>query len=128
TNELYFMVVNGLTWTNGTAADCSQQIKLNFLDTFSTVELLDSVTGLAREQVLPVVSTRRQLVLDLNGGAAALFKIADGSPFVGVQKAGPPVIGTQPLSRTNIVGTTATFSVSAFGPDPLTYQWRKNGA
>src|SRR5262249_48342406 len=33
-----------------------------------------------------------------------------------------------PANRTNLVGTTATFSVSAFGPDPLTYQWRKNGA
>ena len=68
------------------------------------------------------------MVLDLNGGDAALFKIADSAPFVGVQKAGPPAIGTQPASRTNLVGTTATFTVSAFGPDPLTYQWRKNGA
>ena len=128
TNELYFMVVNGLTATNGTAADCSQQVKLNFLDTFSTVELLDSATGVAHAQVLPIVSTRRQLTLDLNGGDAALFKIADSAPFVGVQKAGPPVIGTQPTSRTNLTGTTAIFNVSAFGPDPLTYQWRKNGA
>ena len=127
TNELYFMVVNGLTDTNGTAADCSQEIKLNFLNTFSAVELLNPETGLAQAQVLPIVSTRRQLVFDLNGGDAALFKIADGAPFVGVQLTGPPVIVSQPVSRTCVVGTNATFSVTASGLSPLKYQWRFNG-
>ena len=78
------MVVNGLTDLTGTAADCSQQIKLNFLDTFSAVELLDPLKGAVQKRVLPLVSKRRQLVLNLNGGDAALFKIANGSPFVGL--------------------------------------------
>jgi autotransporter-associated beta strand protein len=40
---------------------------------------------------------------------------------------GPPSIITQPQSvRTNI-GTTATLSVFATGPGPLTYQWSKDG-
>ncbi len=128
TNEVYFMVVNGLTATNGTAADCAQEIKLNFLDTFSAVELLDPLTGLAQAQVLPIVSTRRQLVLNLNGGDAALFKIADGAPFVGTQLTGPPLIITQPASRMSLLGTNATFTVVADGAPPLAYQWRKNGA
>src|SRR6185437_1250944 len=34
-----------------------------------------------------------------------------------------PSISTQPQSRTNITGTTATFSVSAGGSPPLSYQW-----
>jgi hypothetical protein len=38
----------------------------------------------------------------------------------------PPVILTQPASRTNDIGTTATFSVSASGSSP-TYRWLKNG-
>ena len=38
----------------------------------------------------------------------------------------PPVITSQPQSRTNTVGTTATFSVTASGGD-LSYQWIKNG-
>jgi hypothetical protein len=39
-----------------------------------------------------------------------------------------PVIVSQPQSRTNTVGTTATFSVAASGTAPLSYQWRRNGA
>ena len=37
-----------------------------------------------------------------------------------------PVITTQPLSQTNIVGTTATFSVEATNALPIFYQWQKN--
>lgn len=36
-----------------------------------------------------------------------------------------PVITAQPMSRTNIAGTVATFSVMASGSGPLSYQWRK---
>ncbi|HEY9172364.1 MAG TPA: PQQ-binding-like beta-propeller repeat protein [Verrucomicrobiae bacterium] len=39
-----------------------------------------------------------------------------------------PAITTQPQSRTNVAGTTATFSVAAIGTAPLSYQWRFNGA
>lgn len=83
-NEIYFMVVNALTSTNGTAADCLQEIKLNFLTSAPTsVVMLDPETGLLQTNTLPVVSSKRQLVLDLNGGDAALFKFNDGAPFVG---------------------------------------------
>ena len=37
----------------------------------------------------------------------------------------PPAITNQPVSRTNLVGSTATFTVTA-GPPPLSYQWRFN--
>jgi hypothetical protein len=40
--------------------------------------------------------------------------------------AGPPAITSQPVSRTNIVGTTAGFSVTAGGTQPLSYQWSCN--
>lgn len=40
----------------------------------------------------------------------------------------PPAITSQPTSQTVSVGQTATFSVTATGTAPLTYQWRKNGA
>jgi uncharacterized delta-60 repeat protein len=40
----------------------------------------------------------------------------------------PPAISVQPQSRTNTVGTTATFTVTAAGNAPLNYQWLKNSA
>jgi uncharacterized repeat protein (TIGR03803 family) len=39
----------------------------------------------------------------------------------------PSGIISQPASRTNNVGTTANFAVSATGTQPFSYQWRKNG-
>ena len=39
----------------------------------------------------------------------------------------PPSITTQPVSQTVTAGQTATFSVTAAGTAPFSYQWRKNG-
>src|SRR5579864_9491340 len=38
-----------------------------------------------------------------------------------------PVITAQPANQTVAVGQTATFSVTATGMAPLSYQWQKNG-
>ena len=39
-----------------------------------------------------------------------------------------PTITAQPQSVTAPVGTSATFSVTATGQAPLSYQWRINGS
>jgi len=39
----------------------------------------------------------------------------------------PPVITAQPQSLTNVTGTTASFSASATGSAPVSYQWQFNG-
>src|SRR5260221_15351 len=39
-----------------------------------------------------------------------------------------PPITAQPVSQSVIAGQTATFSVTATGTAPLSYQWRRNGA
>lgn len=39
-----------------------------------------------------------------------------------------PTIATQPASQTVNTGVSATFSVTASGTAPLSYQWRKDGA
>jgi hypothetical protein len=97
-NEVYMMVVNGLTSTNSTAASCLQTIKLNFetgTSSISSVDMLNLETGAINTSNMPVISgsgssTKRQLVLSLNGGDAAFFKFSDGAPFVGhVQPAAP---------------------------------------
>jgi len=41
--------------------------------------------------------------------------------------AAPPVIGTQPASSTEVLGTSASFTVAATGSGTLAYQWQKNG-
>jgi hypothetical protein len=38
-----------------------------------------------------------------------------------------PLIAAQPVSQTVTAGQTASFSVTATGTAPLTYQWKKNG-
>src|SRR5260221_1473237 len=38
-----------------------------------------------------------------------------------------PTITTQPASQTVTAGQTATFTVTASGTAPLSYQWQKNG-
>ena len=43
--------------------------------------------------------------------------------FSVVDVSAPPVIVTQPVSASSVGGGTATFSVSATGPSPLSYQW-----
>src|SRR5207237_182339 len=40
----------------------------------------------------------------------------------------PPSITGQPQSRTNISGTIASFTVTAAGTTPCSYQWRFNGS
>jgi hypothetical protein len=44
-----------------------------------------------------------------------------------VSFSGPPIITSQPASSTNIVGTTATFTVAAAGSISFDYQWSENG-
>src|SRR5262249_31405886 len=49
------------------------------------------------------------------GGGGVIFRLAR-----------PPEILKQPSSRTNDIGTLATFNVSAIGSQLLEYQWLKN--
>jgi hypothetical protein len=94
------MVVNGLTDPTGSAADCRQEIKLNFAFPagLTSVVMLDPATGYLQTNALPIVSTRRQLVLNLDGGDAALFKVDNGAPFVGFMPPQPARLG---ISSTN---------------------------
>jgi hypothetical protein len=40
----------------------------------------------------------------------------------------PPALSVQPASLTNVVGTTASFNVTATGTAPLYYQWLREGS
>jgi hypothetical protein len=45
-----------------------------------------------------------------------------------VQDQSPPVVLTQPQSQTNLIGSTATFSVAATACTPIAFQWYFNNA
>ena len=47
--------------------------------------------------------------------------------MTGTGAAVAPAITSQPSSQSVLIGQTATFSVTASGTAPLSYQWRKNG-
>jgi hypothetical protein len=90
TDERYLMIVNGFTGPDGTAADYRQHLTFNF--NFSSapagfnktmLERLDENTGQVVDVPLSFVSgSTYRLTLDLDGGMGALFKFADGAPFV----------------------------------------------
>ena len=131
TNEVYMMVVNGLSDPTGSAADCLQEITLNFAASLpgGTLDMMNPLTGLIETWQLPLVNGFRQLRLNMNGGDAALFKFSDGAPFVGTAFTNSPLlIQAQPQSHTNAPGTDTTFSVVTSGTGPITYQWQLNGA
>jgi hypothetical protein len=56
---------------------------------------------------------------------AALPTELTGSAVVSVNT--PPTITASPQSQSVVAGATVTFTVSATGTAPLTYQWSKNG-
>jgi hypothetical protein len=69
------------------------------------------------------------------GGEAGTYQLVVNNPSVSGVVTGAmtltvldPFISTQPLNRTNIEGTVATFTVSAGGAPTLSYQWQRDGA
>ena len=65
--------------------------------------------------------------------ALTLFACGGGDSTPAVTTPPPPAaqapaIATQPADQAIVAGQTATFTVSATGTSPLTYQWQKGGA
>ncbi len=92
--ETYFLVMNGLTDANGSAADCRQQITMqwDFLSSgITAIQELNPDTGMVEDLPLtPVSGGRLALTFTLDGGTAALFKFDTGARFVGVQAVPEP--------------------------------------
>jgi hypothetical protein len=95
-DQVYLMVINALTSATGTAADCRQQIVMDFNKTgingevFPGLVQLNSDTGQVEPLTLTSVGggTKMRLTLTLDGGAGVLLKFNTGNPFVGVQSTG----------------------------------------
>lgn len=65
--------------------------------------------------------------VDSDGASAASGQASATTPAAASTGTAAPTISTQPASQTVTIGTTATFTVSAAGTGPFTYQWQKNG-
>jgi len=76
-------------------------------------------SGSYRSSILMILSVAGCGILLVSCGSAA--RISQGEPQFA------PSIVTQPTNFTSRVGQVATFSVTAVGTGPLTYQWSENG-
>lgn len=64
---------------------------------------------------------------DGNGDGTLAWDIGAYEYGATVGSPGSPQISVQPSSKSVTAGQTATFSVTASGTGPLSYQWKKNG-
>jgi len=90
-------------------------------------EFINALTGAGGAQIalgglLPTLDPMQanEFLFGASGGSADDVRLR--LTFEGCT---PPVITNHPLSQTVPVGGMATFSVTAIGTAPLTYQWRK---
>ena len=87
-NQVYFMVTNGLADINGDELETRQRIKLNFGSSgvrfpYTSLQMLDRESGLVTNYPLNQLTTNVwQLDIALPGGTSALFKYPTGAPFV----------------------------------------------
>jgi hypothetical protein len=125
-NEKYFMVVNGLSDGNATAAQTQQTIRLTFnfgSSSINSLQRLSRTTGTV--ELVPLVSEGNgvyHLDLTLDGGTGDLFKYNTGAPFVGVQAAAVPVLAVSPETQTvPKEAGTANITVSNNGAGTLAW-------
>ncbi|MGB2566969.1 nucleoside hydrolase-like domain-containing protein [Micromonospora citrea] len=99
------------------------------------------VNGTGRDITFPTTSNwttwqTTSLTVPLNGGGNTIRFESTGQDLANIDHivvaaddgATAPAITTQPVSQTVPVGAGVTFSVTATGAPPLSYQWRRNGA
>jgi subtilase family serine protease len=73
--------------------------------------------------IVTATGTNTQLQFGFLTTSSARFGLDD----ITVTPANLPAITLQPVSQTNLAGSTLTFSAAARGTAPLSYQWRTNG-
>ena len=96
-NELYFMITNGLSDPGALVADTRQQITLNFdFKTSGITSLLRLSRDTGQVEQVPLIfdsTSHYHLDLTLDGGTGDLFKFNDGAPFVGFDVPEPSSFG-----------------------------------
>lgn len=84
-DEIYMMIINGLTDPAGTGTDCRQRVTVNYVANAQTSQLLvlNQQTGEVDTITPPLSNGRRLPVFDIDGGEMVLYKFNTGAPFVG---------------------------------------------
>ncbi len=59
--------------------------------------------------------------------SATTILTVNPAPTMNLSPVGPVLIGGQPQNQMVIAGASATFSATAIGTEPITYQWNENG-
>ena len=84
-DDTYFMVVNGLSDSEGSKYDCRQRITLNFDFGSSGITKIKSVSPsgsvFSYNTYRPLFSQTRSFTFELNGGEGRLFKFDQGGTF-----------------------------------------------
>ncbi|HLH53478.1 MAG TPA: immunoglobulin domain-containing protein [Verrucomicrobiae bacterium] len=117
------------TVTNGAQANFSVAVQSRYALSYQWQKNSSDIVGatsptLALQNVSSSdQATYRVVVTNLYGSV-----ISANATLTVNQVLTPPVITAQPSSQTVALGGTATFSVSASGTAPLSYQWSLNGA
>ena len=83
---------------------------------------IDLGVVLVRRTILLAKLSAILIALVLSGCAGAVSSSGGGGKVI------PASITASPISQTVTAGQAATFSVTASGTAPLTYQWQRNGA
>ena len=127
-NELYFMIMNGLTDVDASPGGVMQQITLNFdfgTNGITSLQRLSRTTGKPETVNLTHVSgSQYTITLDIDGGEADLFKYNDGAPFVGNVDAPENIFPTNFVPVTAPVTFNATPFKSALGYSFVSSQWQ----
>ncbi|MCK5852132.1 hypothetical protein KAH27_03795 [bacterium] len=122
-NQLYFMILNGLTESNAVPEEAKQKIRLDFdfgNTGINSLQRINRNTGkIEKIKLKYIVDSKYFTVITLNGGEADLFKFNNGAPFVGSLDAPENIF---PADYKQVIIAPAKFFASQFN-SPLNYSF-----
>ncbi|HEY0029875.1 MAG TPA: PQQ-dependent sugar dehydrogenase [Bacteroidia bacterium] len=93
------------------------------------INYLDLSSGVQKQNFASNLAGALNYIIDGADGNLYYFSISQNALYkIIYSNNNAPVITSQPASATVSAGQNVTFSVSASGATPMTFQWRKNGA
>lgn len=120
-----FRVGQNNTFTFTATASPAASFTASGLPSWAT---LDSTSGVLSGNPPNTSGSPFNLVVTANNGTGSSTAVTQNFRLTVEAAEAPPTIASQPSGTTVNRGENATFSVSAGGSSPLSYQWRRDGA